>query len=187
MACRDPSVVDAFVSDIASVAHKALGDVVETWNRTACGVMCRLPMELLAQSFSWLDLTERAKVTAVSRYFRSVALGDPCLWAGIELDQRTPHLTDTLALLLERSGRAPLDVHIYVQNEDVAALLAPHISRIRTLILDKTHDASWITAPTQDISWIFEQAAPILELVKVSPVRYLQTVLPLPAWVSTLR
>ncbi|KZV80830.1 hypothetical protein EXIGLDRAFT_845209 [Exidia glandulosa HHB12029] len=186
---RDASAVDALASDIASVTHKALGDAVEAWNRTACSAMCRLPMELLAHSFSWLNLTDRAKVTAVSRYFRSVALGDPSLWAQIELDQKTPHLmiTDTLALLLERSGRVPLDVHIYPQNEDVAALLAPHISRIRTLILDKTHDTSWILAPTQDISWIFEQPAPILELVKVPPVRHLQTVLPLPAWAPLLR
>ncbi|KZV87677.1 hypothetical protein EXIGLDRAFT_697308 [Exidia glandulosa HHB12029] len=189
MACRDASAVDALASDIASVTHKALGDAVEVWNRTACSAMCRLPMELLAHSFSWLNLTDRAKVTAVSRYFRSVALGDPSLWAQIELDQKTPHLmiTDTLALLLARSGRAPLDVHIYPQNEDVAALLAPQISRIRTLILDTTRDTSWILAPTQDISWIFEQPAPILELVKVPPVRYLQTVLPLPAWAPLLR
>ncbi|KZV86812.1 hypothetical protein EXIGLDRAFT_774284, partial [Exidia glandulosa HHB12029] len=48
-------VVHAFVNDIASVTHKAMADVVETWNGTACGVMCRLPMELLAQSFSWLN------------------------------------------------------------------------------------------------------------------------------------
>ncbi|KZV87678.1 hypothetical protein EXIGLDRAFT_839782 [Exidia glandulosa HHB12029] len=156
-------------------------DVVETWNRTACGVMCRLPTELLAQSFSWLDPLERAaKVTAVSRYFRSVALAYPALWTQIELSDRTPGLYDALALLLERSRGATLNVNIYA-DEVVTALLIPHVPRMRTLITQET-----LTTP-----WIFEQPAPILEVLEVRrvgiPSDGLHTVLPSATWAPVLR
>ncbi|KZV87686.1 hypothetical protein EXIGLDRAFT_697314 [Exidia glandulosa HHB12029] len=136
---RDPYTVAAFMGEIASVTHQATSDVVEKWNQKAHTVLYRLPMELLAHSFSWLDPPERVKVTAVSRYLRSVALGDPSLWAQIKFEKKHSHRNGALALLLERSGSATLDVDIHALIpgiEDV--LLAQHVRRLRTLILDNT-------------------------------------------------
>lgn len=181
---RDPNAVDALLHEIASVTHKAMSDVVETWNRKACGPICSLPIELLAQAFSWLDLPDRVKVTGVSRYIRSVALGQPSLWTQITLDPTTPHLPDTLALVLERSGRATLDVDMYAWSEDATAQLASHVRRMRTLIIRQTFSTAWI----------FEQPAPVLEVLQIPTVARgildqtsLHTVLPSPTWAPLLR
>lgn len=172
------------MDDIASITRNAMCDVMETWNRTACSVMCRLPTELLAQSFSWLDPLERAaKVTAVSRYFRSVALAHPTLWTQIELFDRTRGRYEALALLLERSRGATLNVKIYA-DEVVTALLVPHVPRMRTFIIQETFAAQWI----------FELSAPILEVLEVSRVGLVgipsdgfHTVLPSAIWAPVLR
>ncbi|KZV87682.1 hypothetical protein EXIGLDRAFT_839785 [Exidia glandulosa HHB12029] len=184
---RDPSVVDASVSDIASVTRKAMCDVMETWNREACGVMCRLPTELLAQSFSGLDPLERVKVTAVSRYFRSVTLKDPSFWAKIKFEKKHRRRKGVLELLLERSGRALLDVDIYALDPWVEDfLLAKQFSRIRTIVLQRPYTTLWI----------FEQAAPVLEVLEVPYIKDgggtleeegRHKVLPPPSWAPLLR
>ncbi|KZV87676.1 hypothetical protein EXIGLDRAFT_839780 [Exidia glandulosa HHB12029] len=177
---RHPREVVALMSELTSVAQKAMSDVVEKWNLKARSVLCRLPPELLAQCFSWLVPRERAKVTTVSRYFRSVALAHPSLWAQIDFVSTTPRLEESLALLLERSGRAPLDVNVYSWSTGVTSLLAPQMPRIRTLTVNTTRSTSWI----------FEHPASLLEVLNI-PERgdrdWLLTTLPPSTWAPPLR
>jgi len=73
----------------------------------------KLPAHLLVEIWDYLSIQDRLSITAVSRYFRSIALDSPSLWKYLAAGSGVPQRQfDTL---LVRAGRSRL--HIVVRDQ----------------------------------------------------------------------
>ncbi|KAG8691201.1 hypothetical protein FRC08_010243, partial [Ceratobasidium sp. 394] len=97
-----------------------------------------LPPEILTRIFMMAPSAYRFKLTAISSYWRQVALNAPYLWTRVKLGCQNRFTYDYLSL--DRSNGLPLDFHVsgnYPLDEDhtyrQVDFLTDAIPRIRTL------------------------------------------------------
>ena len=98
----------------------------------------RLPPEVLSRVLEYRTC-ERDLVAAthVCRYWRSTLISAPSLWTCFRL-RSSDDLNCTLTYL-ERSKSAPIDVTININSSGDPKHLAPHIARIRSLIMQGSY------------------------------------------------
>ncbi|KAH9941851.1 uncharacterized protein BXZ73DRAFT_41740, partial [Epithele typhae] len=142
----------------------------------------QLPVELLVDTFAAADEVESwgpfgfgrgrgiAKLMLVCRSWRDIALSTPYFWRHIDINSAEP--SPRVQLLLERSSGCTIDVRLLYRGlqEDgptprsVQPLL-PHVSRIRSLDVNLTHEDFPFVLP------LFARELPMLETLEIIPVR----------------
>ncbi|EJD46789.1 hypothetical protein AURDEDRAFT_164242 [Auricularia subglabra TFB-10046 SS5] len=143
-------------------AQRLMRELIFDWNRSS--IICRLPPEILATCFSFLDLEELFEASHVCRAWRSTALSCPSLWSTVDFEPSRFTDPEAVDLILERSGQTLLDL-CFVWANDNEELLGPilkhHMHRIRHL--------TWTAGPSE----FFLQPAPMLESLtcdQLSPI-----------------
>ncbi|KZV87670.1 hypothetical protein EXIGLDRAFT_773389 [Exidia glandulosa HHB12029] len=136
----------AAIKAVTDVVHSAAADAAERFNAAACGLLTRLPPELLVQAFSHLPLSDIVRLTRTSRLIRTITRNAPSLWSEIDISRLSYRRSlEGVKHLLAISKRAPLDIEYssyFDGNEQILHLLASESSRIRSLTINGSEAAS---------------------------------------------
>lgn len=129
----------------------------------------KLPPEVLSRVLRYRhNEVDIVGATHVCQYWRSSLISDPSLWASLKIYH--PPDVNYIPAYLEWSKSVPLDIEIYLadlEDLEVLQLLAPHISRIRSLITDgcfEDHEPF-------DADFLFCRPFPSLQHLSISSFR----------------
>lgn len=130
--------------------------------------LSRLPPELLCAIFRLLSIRSCVTASRVSSRWRDTALGDPVLWASLDLaGLATPRTV--LEELLARSGALPVDLRglriVRRTAEAVGLVLSAHFHRLRTIELLVPTAADFAVLCE---SVLMRTSAPLLETLSIS-------------------
>ncbi|KAH7100423.1 hypothetical protein BKA62DRAFT_830889 [Auriculariales sp. MPI-PUGE-AT-0066] len=120
-----------------------------------------MPIELLAEIFKHLPISDRFKATAVCQHWREIAFTCPDVWA--DLSDFGP-ATSMLEAALTRSRTAPVDLAVVFRSPDSHRhlnLLRKHLHHIRTLEVEIAEP--WLN----EFSDIVVVKAPVLQHVSI--------------------
>ncbi|EJD46779.1 hypothetical protein AURDEDRAFT_164231 [Auricularia subglabra TFB-10046 SS5] len=156
------SDVETAQQRVMDTAQRLMHELIFDWNRSS--VICRLPPEILATCFSFLDLEELFEASHVCRAWRSTALSCPSLWSTVHFVPSRFTDPEAVDLILKRSGQTLLELYFICGNDNeelLGPILEPHMHRIRHL--------AWTAGPSE----LFLRQAPMLESLicdQLSPI-----------------
>ncbi|KZV78799.1 hypothetical protein EXIGLDRAFT_847159 [Exidia glandulosa HHB12029] len=101
------SQVQNIFTAIMDKSLRVVRDEMLEWNEASIAYC--MPLDVLVPCLHFLPTGDLLSVSQVSRYWRSVALAFPALWADIRLTSAHSHTPDLLRLLLTRTGVSPVD------------------------------------------------------------------------------
>jgi len=137
----------------------------------------KLPPELVCAAFQHLALDELMAATHVCQHWRQILVGSSALWSRISGNPGG----DFLALLLDRSQDAPVDIlELRAVNEEDSLLnvVLPHMHHIRTFALRFSYQKTAITSGSPAYKVLTSQA-PMLEQLSILSNPFARAALPL--------
>ncbi|EJD53287.1 hypothetical protein AURDEDRAFT_157858 [Auricularia subglabra TFB-10046 SS5] len=131
---EDAAQIRHLADELAKASQRILSELVHRWMQ-GNDQLRRLPDEIVAYCFTFLPLRNRIAASHVSRYWRSVALAHPAVWADIDFYDNLRDEPALLLMALARTGQHPVDLRCPQPDNagTVAYCLATHMGHIRTL------------------------------------------------------